>query len=116
MTDDEFFARLCDCSLAPSEFNHLGHIRLAAICLRRHAVDEAIGQACAIIRAYAASLGAAGKFHWTVTEALMRLMLPDGALAGDARALLARHYSAPLLASAQAKDHFVAPDLAPLPA
>lgn len=32
------------------------------------------------------------------------------------RALLARHYSAPLLASAQARDHFVAPDLAPLPA
>lgn len=116
MTDDEFFARLGDCSLPASQFNHLGHMRLAAICLRRYAPDEAISRACAMIGAYAASLGAAGKFHWTVTEALMRLMRAGGGLEGDARALLARHYSAPLLASEQARSRFVAPDLAPLPA
>jgi hypothetical protein len=116
MTDDQFLACLGDCSLPPSAFNHDGHLRLAAICLRRHGLDAAIAQACFIIRRYAASLGAAEKFHWTVTEALMRLMHADGAPAGDARTLLARHYSASLLASAAARNGFVAPDLAPLPA
>ena len=128
MNDDEFFTRLCDCSLAPAQFNHLGHLRLGWICLRRFELDEAIRVACGAIGAYAASLGAADKFHWTMTEALMRLLWADRALAwpafvaanadlaADARAILARHYSAPLLASDRARAGFVGPDLAPLPA
>lgn len=115
MTDDQFFARLSDCSLPPSQFDHAGHLRLAAICLQRHGVDEAIARACGVIGRYAVSLGAPDKFHWTVTEALMRLLHARVALTGDARALLAQHYSAQLLASEQARRRFVAPDLAPLP-
>jgi hypothetical protein len=116
MSDDEFLAQLRDGSLPPAQFNHRGHMRLAALCLRRYGVDEAVGVACAAIGAYAASLGAADKFHWTATEALMRLMHAGRALEGDAQALLACHYSAPLLASERARRGFVAPDLAPLPA
>jgi len=116
MTDDQFLVRLRDCTLPPSEFDHAGHLRLAAICLRRQGLPDAINDACAIIGGYAASLGAADKFHWTVTQALMRLMYAHGAPPGDARALLARHYSPALLASDRARAGFVAPDLAPLPA
>ena len=115
MTDDEFLARLRDCSLAPAMFNHLGHVRLARICLARYPLEQAVGVVCGTISAYAASLGAAGKFHWTVTEALVRLLAAGHTPDGDARALLARHYSAPLLASLAARSSFVAPDLAPLP-
>lgn len=60
--------------------------------------------------------GAPGKFNWTLTEALVRLLAAHGGvLDGDARALMARHYSAALLGSAAAREAFVAPDLAPLP-
>ena len=124
MTDDEFFTRLGDCSLAPSEFNHLGHLRLAWICLRRFELDQAVGAACAMIEAYAASQGAPGKFHRTLSEALLRLLWPSRQLAwpqfveaGAALAAgMARHYSPQLLASDRARRHFVRPDLAPLPA
>ncbi|MES2017533.1 MAG: hypothetical protein V4484_13655 [Pseudomonadota bacterium] len=115
MSDDEFFAQLRHCSLPSSQFNHQGHLRLARICLARYGLEQAIGVVCGTISAYAASLGAAGKFHWTVTEALVRLLAADPALELDAKALLARHYSAALLASDAARAHFVQPDLAPLP-
>jgi len=124
MTDDEFFARVGDCSLAPAQFNHRGHVRLAWICLQRYELEAAVGAACTMLAAYAASLGAAGKFHRTMTEALMRLQWPRRRLAWPAfaeagaglAAELARCYSGSLLASDAARARFVAPDLAPLPA
>jgi hypothetical protein len=131
MTDDEFFSSFSDCSLPPAHFNHLGHVRLGWICLQRHAPDQAIALACDGIARYAAHLGAADKFHRTLTEALMRMLLAEGAadrgvpwsafeqravaLLADARALLARHYSPALLARASARRQFAAPDLLPLP-
>ena len=132
MTDDEFFTGLVDCTLAPAHFNHAGHVRLAWICLQRHAPEQAIALACETISRYATHLGAAGKFHRTISEALMRMLLAQGAaqaglgweafrqrsadLLADAKAQLARHYSDHLLASELARTSFVAPDLAPLPA
>ena len=80
----------------------------------------------------AAHLGVPGKYHRTLTEALVRLMAASGAaspalsweafrvanpqLMEDARSLLARHYSDALLASSEARAVFVAPDRLPLPA
>jgi hypothetical protein len=130
MTDEHFLASLRDCSLPPAQFNHLGHLRLAWLQLRRHPFEQAVENTCTLIRNYAAHLGAAGKFHWTVTEALLHLLRAAGAanapdwpafvganpqLATQARACLARHYSAHCLASDAARSGFVAPDLAPLP-
>lgn len=115
MTDEQFLSQFHDLTLAPSEFGHAGHLRLAALNLRGCGTAEAITRTCAGIRAYAAHLGAADKFHWSVTEALVRLMAA-GALEGDARELIARHYSPQLIASAAARSAFVAPDRAPLPA
>jgi hypothetical protein len=130
MSDDEFLARFDDLTLPAAEFNHLGHLRLAWLCLRRYDPDEAIRRCCTGIEAYAAHLGARDKFHRTVTEAMVRLLAAAGTqrftdwesyraaipdLVADARASLARHYSAPLLAGDEARRRFVAPDLAPLP-
>lgn len=80
---------------------------------------------------YAARLGAADKFHRTVSEAMMRMLVECGAadrsqdwnafiqrsapVLADARAHLARHYSAALLASEAARRTLVQPDLLPLP-
>ena len=131
MTDDEFFQRLCDCTLPAALFNHQGHVRLGWICLQRYPAGAAIQTACDAIARYAAHLGAADKFHRTVTEALMRMLLGCGAadrsqdweafaqrsapVLADARAQLARHYSPAVLASDAARRVFVEPDRLPLP-
>lgn len=131
MTDDQFLYHLAHCSLPPAQFGHLGHVRLGFLCLRRFPAGEAIGQACGMIERYAAHHGAAGKFHRTVSEALMRMLLAEGArapgldwpafaeraapLVADAKAQLARHYSPALLASDAARLRFAEPDLLPLP-
>lgn len=132
MNDELFLTRFTDLTLPPSEFGHLGHMRLGWILLQGHGAAEAIERACEGIAAYAAHLGAHDKFHRTVTEALMHLLLEAGAhdrqqdwdafvlraapLMADARARLARHYSSELLNSELARRQFLAPDLAPLPA
>ena len=117
MTDQEFLTEFYALTLPPSAFGHAGHLRLAALNLRAYGTQAAVERTCAGIRAYAAHLGAADKFNWTVTEALVRLMAAaGGTLDGDARVLLDRHYSPELLASAAARRAFAAPDREPLPA
>lgn len=119
MDDMTLLAQVEACALDPSLFNHAAHVRLALACL--HAAggdaDAAAVRCCAAIRGYATHLGAADKFHWTVTEALVRLLAAGkhDEVVRDARACVARHYSAAVLASSQARTRFVLPDLLPLP-
>jgi len=116
MDDEHFLSGLEACTLPPEHFNHAGHVRLACLYLARYPLDEAIARTCATIRAYAVHLGAADKYHATITVALVRLLHAHGtAPLANARALLARHYSVAALASAGARAAFVPPDLAPLP-
>jgi hypothetical protein len=121
MSDDDFLAAFAARTLPPAQFNHVGHLRLAWINLRRLPLDDAINATCEGIRGYATHLGAADKFHWTVTEALLRLLYADRALpwadflaanGQDVRARLALHYSDAALAAG--RERFVAPDRAPL--
>jgi len=132
LTDEAFLAAFLQARLGKADFNHRGHLRAAWLLLQRLPLDEAVEQACGGIRRLAAALGAAEKFHHTRTEALVRLMASAGAadrglgwdtflqhqplLVRDARALLAQHYSAARLDAPEARQHFVAPDLRPLPA
>lgn len=132
LADDEFLARFLDASLPPSAFDHRGHLRAAWLCLQRQPLETAVATVCAGIAALAARLGAAAKYHRTLTEALVRLMHARGAaapgagfdaflaaqpgLVADARALLARHYSPERLADERARTEFLAPDRLPLPA
>ena len=131
MTDDAFLASFSACTLPPEQFGHAGHIRLAWINLQRHEFEPAVDATCQGIRAYATHLGAATKFHTTITVALMHLLRAAGAgergtswyqfvsanqdLMHNARAVLARHYSSPVLDSQAARERFVPPDLQPLP-
>jgi hypothetical protein len=131
MNDDDFLRSLEDCTLPPQHFNHAGHVRLAWLQLRRLPFEQAVERTCTLIRAYATHLGAAGKFHYTITAALMHLLREAGAceaqlgheaflaraapLLSDARARLAQHYSDELLAGSAAREAFLAPDRTPLP-
>ncbi|HEY1147178.1 MAG TPA: hypothetical protein VGF27_01315 [Pseudoduganella sp.] len=117
MDDQDFLSSFERCTLPKEHFNHAGHVRLAWLYLERHPFDEAVTRTCDGIRAYAAHLGAADKFHRTITEALMHLLRAHGrdAVLADARGMLALHYSPSLLAEAHARERFVPPDREPLP-
>ena len=131
MTDDAFLASFSACTLPPEQFGHAGHIRLAWINLQRLDFEPAVDATCRGIRAYAAHLGAATKFHATITVALMHLLRAAGAgdrdiswyqfvsanqdLMHHARAVLGRHYSSQVLDSPASRVRFVPPDLQPLP-
>lgn len=130
MSDDDFLSSFHELRLPLDQFGHLNHLRLAWLHLQRATVPVAVAATCGGIRAYAIHHGVPGKFHWTMTEALMRLMHAWGAseraldwdafIGGaptlhDARACLAQHYSDALLATPQARVAFVAPDRLPLP-
>jgi len=131
-TDEQFLADFQQLRLSPEQFTHHAHVRVAWLHLQRYELDEAIAHTGRGIEALATHFGTAGKFHWTITAALLHLMHSHGAadralswddfrarvpdLLGNARALLARHYSDALLASDAARQSIVAPDLAPLPA
>jgi hypothetical protein len=131
MSDEQFLAAFLDCSLSPAGFDHRGHVRVAWLLLRRYPLDEAVAQTCAGIARLAAHLGVPGKYHRTLSEALVRLMACSGAatpslswehflevndpLLMDARGMLAGYYSHERLSSDEARNRFLPPDLRPLP-
>lgn len=132
LSDDAFVQAFCACSLPPDAFNHRNHLRITWIYLQRLSLDEAIECTCVGIARFAAHLGAEARFNRTLTEALVRLAVSHGAadrtvsweaflarapeLLLDCKAVLARHYSAELIACPEARYKFIPPDRLPLPA
>ena len=126
-TDDAFLKSFENCTLPDSEFDHRGHLRLAWLYLERYSLEEAIERSCDGISNYAASLGASGKFHRTLTEAIVRIMHirkqagaepdfdgfldknPD--LVENMKEVVNSHYSEARLFSDEARTIFLAPDL-----
>ena len=108
MSDAEFLAALENCTLPPAELNHRAHLRLALLAGAR--TPE-------IIRRYAASIGATGKYNETVTQFWMRAVRHhEGRLDELAdKNLPLRHWSRELLWSDAARETWVEPDLHPLP-
>ena len=130
--DSEFLSAFLDSSLPPTEFDHRGHLRAAWLLLQSRPLPQAAAEACDGIRRLATRLGVPQKYHCTLTQALVHLMAHAGAsnptlsfdeflsanpaLLHDARGLLARHYSTAAMASDEARERFIPPDLLPLPA
>ena len=140
LDDDTFLAGFRNQTLCPEQFGHRAHLRMAWLYLKRYPLADACAYMCTDTRAFAESLGVPGKYHHTVTEALMRVVdlrtrgaggpkhaaifnrmdsfddflaaNPD--LQADARAVLARHYSDDCLNSDTARLRWVEPDLAPI--
>lgn len=129
LSDDQFLADFLACRLPAAGFDHRGHLRAAWLLLQSHPLAEAADQTCDGIARLAAHLGVPGKYHRTLSEALVRLMAAAGAvgqpwpeflagnprLVADARGLLGEYYSAARLADQLARTVFQPPDLAPLP-
>jgi len=134
LTDAEFLEGFRAATLDPSHFDHRGHVRAGWLYLTElpeQPIEQIIERLSQDIRRYATSLGAASKFHRTITEALMRLLashLPAERALGwqeliarhpiilqNARGLLLRYYSEDRLQDPQARDVFLLPDREPLP-
>ncbi len=130
--DADFIAQFEDCSLAPEHFDHRGHIRLAWLYMNNYGSAVALEKLVTGIRRYAGSLGANDKFHYTITAALLKILVyrqiqcqaPDwqifikmnSDLLTDAQALLLRHYRQGVLFSEEARVNWVEPDLIPFSA
>ncbi|MDI3324007.1 hypothetical protein QKW35_06430 [Pontibacterium granulatum] len=130
LNDQNFLSQFEACTLDPTHFDHLGHIRLGWLYATQNPLPEAIRKTCDGIQRYADSLGADDKFHYTLTEAFVRLIALRQAntqasrfdqfleqntdIVDNALALIHRHYSEGLLKTDEAKTRSVAPDLLPL--
>lgn len=117
------------CSFHPSEFKHYQHLTVALWYLSHFNYDEAAERVKVGIRRLAATYGKTG-YHETITVFWLRVV--HGFLAGPEREasiadmanhliekyvdknLIGDYYSAELLASEEAKEGWVAPDLQPL--
>lgn len=109
-------------------FTHVDHLRVAYLYAVRGGAGEAI-RGTRKIRALAASAGAPGKFHETITVAWARVIAhlversasrSFGTFLAEHpellnRRLLSTHYSEDLLFSTRARASFVEPDLIALP-
>ena len=129
LSDDRFLADFLACRLPAAGFDHWSHLRAAWLLLQRHPLEEAVERCCDGIARLATHLGVPGKYHRTLSEALVRLIAVAGAvdqpwpdflaanpnLVNDARGLLSRYYSPERLADPLASSTFLSPDLAPLP-
>jgi hypothetical protein len=111
-------------------FRHRQHIHLAFLAVRRHGADRAAGVVARWITHIAAYERAPQKFNATVTRAWTEIVahhVTSGPAGTDFasfaernpalfdKRLLARHYSARLLASPAARTGWVEPDLARFP-
>ncbi len=128
--DAEFIDKFESQTLDPTDFNHAGHLRLAWLYLRRYDLETAIALISRGITAYADSLGAADKYHVTITDAMMRIVSArmQGAqdknwrsflhrnadLAEDAVAVLCQYFSRDRLFSDEARLSLLAPDIKPI--
>ena len=133
LTDQEFLDAFESGELPGTSFHHADHIRLAWIYLLRLGAGASDASAVSI-RRYATHLGAAAKYHETITRAWMILVAAADrtsvAQEGSAEAFrafaaanptlfepnaLAKYYSKNRLSSEEARSTWLPPDLAPLP-
>ncbi|MEM9385644.1 MAG: hypothetical protein AAGA68_11330 [Pseudomonadota bacterium] len=114
-------------TLAPDEFSHEDHVRVAFDLLQRHEFLEATARFGRGARALAARSGVPERFNATITLAFLALirecMVQEVPASAEAllqqypqlthRGLLSRWYSSARLASPLARQAFVLPDRAP---
>lgn len=125
MTDEQFVAAFESTELPDDQFGHAGHVRVAWWYLIHAPLPVAMQRFADALRRYAASKGAAGKYHETITVAYMLIIVerlhdaralswPEFAAANpdlfDRPSVLAKYYREETLASDRARQGFVMPD------
>ncbi len=129
MTEKEFLKRFEDLSLPPEEFNHRGHLWLGWLYIRNHELGKASHKLNTGIRAFAESLGASSKFHFTLTiafacaiksrfienQSFEEFLAQNEDLQKNPMLLIETHYIPEVLHSQKAKVQLVPPDRKPFP-
>lgn len=129
--DREFRAAFEAGALAPADFSHRAHVRLAYVYLAGSNVEQAVARMRAGLVAFLALHGIpAAKYHETLTRAWLLAVhhfmhrSPEAANADDFiernpllldPKIMLTHYSADRLFSETARARFVEPDLDPMP-
>ena len=118
------------CTIAPSEFNHEAHVRLAYIYLTEGDADSAVQKMRdALLQFLEHNNVPRSKFHETLTRAWVLAVqhFMNKSTSNSAANFIAKnpelldtkimltHYSASVLFSADARASFVEPDLDPIP-
>ncbi len=137
MDDAKLLRQFEDLSLPFSQWTHRAHVKVAFLCLRAHAFDEAISLLRKGIKAYNAANqvpeGPTSGYNETPTHAFLHLIAATMAAYGEAmptltadvfcdthpqlmtRNALRFFYSPERRMHPHAKTTFIEPDLAPLP-
>ena len=124
MDDRDFVTAFESCTLPPDEFPHRAHVRLAWLYLNEQPLLDALNRFVVNLKRYATSLGAATKYHETITWAFMfliheRMQRSSSSTFEDFAAdnadlfngILDRYYRKETLASDLARRSFVLPDV-----
>jgi hypothetical protein len=129
LSDAEFVTAFEQCRLAPANFHHADHVRLAWLYAGRYPAAVSEARLLRGIRRFAAKAGVPEKFQHTTTVAWARLVAASRAEAGAQqtfgewiashpefleRRLLEKYYSKGRLDSETARSAWVEPDLQPL--
>lgn len=129
--DRDFRAAFEACTVAPAEFTHAAHVRLAYVYLvEEDGVEPAVQRMREALLNFIDHNGVPrSKFHETITRAWVLAVrhFMDKAPSGSAAEFIAKnpelldskimltHYSASVLFSPDARAAFVEPDLDPIP-
>jgi len=130
-SDRNFLDAFERCEIAPENFHHRDHIRLAYIYLRQHDADTTLTKMRSGLQRFLVHAGApATKYHETITRAwllavehFMNETAPTSSFEEFAAAAprlfapgaMETHYTRELLRSDEARERFVEPDLQPIP-
>lgn len=124
LTDEAFLMAFEDTSLPAELFTHENHVRLAWLYLAKLSFKEANSKICQSIKTYAASKGAAEKYHETLTQAFIYIISErikpaqswdefkqqHSDLFQQPKELIQQYYSPAIINALPAKQKFVSPD------
>lgn len=132
LSHQQLYSAVKDGSLPPEDFDHEAHVRLAWFYLVSWPYEEAREKFNTDFRQFIIRAGAQGKYHKTITDALLQLISSHldnedcrsdwdcfkkdaEPLFADAYGLLQRFYSPGLLESDIARKQFKNPDIKDMP-
>lgn len=129
LSDSEFMRQFLACELAPEDFSHEAHLRLAWLNLDQYGKEKAEVEIQHQLLNFIDFVGARDKYNVTVTLAAMKIVyhfkqksqsgnfkdfiaeFPQ--LNSNFKELISAHYSMNIFSSEEAKTSFLAPDLLP---
>lgn len=129
LSDSDFIATFEKAAFSNHDFPHRAHLRMAWLYIRQLGIEGAVDHASMGIRNLAQAHGHTTLYHDTLTRAWVYLIAERAASTPVEdfdvfltaypelldKNLLLQHYSPDLLYSADARAHWVAPDLRPIP-